>query len=191
VTFRPSPPHLHRSVPDARGLRTPTLPRPHSAASHAVRVPRVGRLPAASFRSHLAVDTLAVRLGVPGIKASKGLTPSSHFLVGFRLPVASAARALRAMPGAHRGIGGGLATSPLPHHRTDGSRLRRFGGLRQGEPSPQPERRFPVCQPGVHPRCQRWSDTSPDAIAPLHFRQLLASTVQAFSTLAHAYYAVC
>src|SRR6266516_3860876 len=65
-------------------------------------MPRVGRLPAASFRSHLAVGTLAVRLGVPGIKASKGLAPSSHFPVGFRLPVASAVTALRAMPGTHR-----------------------------------------------------------------------------------------
>ena len=90
VTFRPSPPHIHRLVPDDFGLRTPTLPHPRDNASHAVRVPRVGRLPPASFRSHLAVGTLAVRLGVPVIKASKGLSPSSHFPVGFRLPVASA-----------------------------------------------------------------------------------------------------
>ena len=33
------------------------------------------------------MGTLAVRLGVPVIKASKGLAPSSHFPVGFRLPV--------------------------------------------------------------------------------------------------------
>ena len=36
------------------------------------------------------MGTLAVRLGVPVIKASKGLAPSSHFPVGFRLPVDSA-----------------------------------------------------------------------------------------------------
>ena len=36
------------------------------------------------------MGTLAVRLGVPVIKASKGLSPSSHFPVGFRLPVDSA-----------------------------------------------------------------------------------------------------
>jgi len=36
------------------------------------------------------MGTLAARLGVPVIKASKGLAPSSHFPVGFRLPVASA-----------------------------------------------------------------------------------------------------
>src|SRR5262249_40390273 len=46
------------------------------------------------------------------------------------------------------GIGGGLATSPLPHHRTDGSRLRRVGGCtprredrwRRGTPRRSPER---------------------------------------------------
>jgi len=27
------------------------------------------------------------------------------------------------------GIGGSLTTPPLPHHRTYGSRIRRFGGL--------------------------------------------------------------
>ena len=90
VTFRPSPPHIHRLVPDDFGLRTPTLPHPPDDASHAVRVPRARRLPSASFRFHLAVDTLAVRLGVPVIRASKGLSPSSHFPAGFRLPVASA-----------------------------------------------------------------------------------------------------
>jgi hypothetical protein len=35
---------------------------------------------------------------------------------------------------------------PLPHHRTYGSRIRRFGGLSQGETSPQPKHRFPACQ---------------------------------------------
>jgi hypothetical protein len=37
------------------------------------------------------------------------------------------------------GIGRGLTASPLPHHRTYGSRIRRFGRLSQGEPSPQPQ----------------------------------------------------
>jgi len=55
--------------------------------------------------------------------------------------------------------------------------------LSQGEPSPQPEQRILMCQPGVHPRCQRCSDTSPDAIAPLHVRRLLLSTVRAFPPL--------
>jgi len=48
-------------------------PLAHQAnASYAVRVPRAGSLPAASFGSHLAMDTLAVQLGVPVIKASTG-----------------------------------------------------------------------------------------------------------------------
>ena len=63
---------------------------PRHEASHAIRVPRVRILPSASFRSHLTMGTLAVRLGVPVIKASKGLAPSSHFPVGVRLPVDSA-----------------------------------------------------------------------------------------------------
>ena len=72
---------------------------PRHDASHAIRVPRVRILPSASFRSHLTMGTLAVRLGVPVIKASKGLAPSSHFPVGFRLPVDSARQgaALRAV----------------------------------------------------------------------------------------------
>jgi hypothetical protein len=48
---------------------------------------------------------------------------------------------------AHIGIGRGLTASPLPHHRTYGSRIRRFGGLSQGETSPQPEPHVPACQP--------------------------------------------
>ena len=36
------------------------------------------------------MGTLAVQLGVPVIMVSKGLSPSSHFPVGFRLPVDSA-----------------------------------------------------------------------------------------------------
>lgn len=43
-----------------------------AAASYAVRVPRAGSLPAASSRFHLAMDTLAVRLGVPVIRVSAG-----------------------------------------------------------------------------------------------------------------------
>jgi len=41
-------------------------------ASYVVRIPRAGSLPAASFRFHLAMDTLAVRLGVPVIRVSTG-----------------------------------------------------------------------------------------------------------------------
>ncbi len=89
---------------------------PRHSASHAIRVPRVRSLPTASFRSHLAVDTLAVRLGVPVIKASKGLSPSSHFPVGFRLPVASASHG--ATRHAWRTSGKGVTSRPLPPLRT-------------------------------------------------------------------------
>ena len=51
------------------------------------------------------------------------------------------------LPSPTIGIGGGLATSPLPHHRTYGSRIRWFGGCSQGDTSPQPEHRFLACQP--------------------------------------------
>lgn len=43
-----------------------------AVASYVVRVPRTGSLPSASFRFRVAPDTLAVRLGVPVIKASVG-----------------------------------------------------------------------------------------------------------------------
>jgi hypothetical protein len=58
-----------------------------------------------------------------------------------------------------------------------------LGRCCQGDTSPQPKRRLPACQPCVHPRRQISSDTSPDAIAPRHYRPRLLSTVQAFSTL--------
>ena len=60
------------SLPDDIGLRVFAPSRPAAVASDAVRVPRTGSLPAASFRFRLAADTLAVRLGVPVIKASTG-----------------------------------------------------------------------------------------------------------------------
>ena len=49
-------------------------------------------------------------------------------------------RVLPPRSGGRIGIGRGLTASPLPHHRTYGSRIRRFGRLSQGETSPQPER---------------------------------------------------
>ena len=47
-------------------------------ASYAVPVRQASDLPAASFRFHLAVDTLAVRLTVPPIRSVEDL----HFQVG-------------------------------------------------------------------------------------------------------------
>jgi hypothetical protein len=66
-------------------------PLAHQAdASYAVRVPRAGSLPTASFRFHLTVDTLAVRLGVPVIKASTG-TSTRQVTSRFALATRSAA----------------------------------------------------------------------------------------------------
>lgn len=52
--------------------------RPDAAASYAIPVRRAGTLPAASFRSRLSADTLAVRLSVPITRVRKGLAPPSH-----------------------------------------------------------------------------------------------------------------
>jgi|SRR6266540_1758387 len=53
------------------------------------------------------------------------------------------------------GIGGGLTTPPLPHHRTNGSRIRRFGRLSQctatTQAAHQPERPLLPRQPRFHP----------------------------------------
>src|SRR5712691_3042688 len=53
------------------------------------------------------------------------------------------------------GIEGGLTTSPFPHHRTNGSRIRRFGRLSQGtakmNAAPQPECPLLPRQPRFHP----------------------------------------
>ena len=50
------------------GLRLVWQPRPLCPALYAISVRRLGTLPAASFRSHLAMDTLAVRLTLPTTK---------------------------------------------------------------------------------------------------------------------------
>jgi hypothetical protein len=70
-------------------------------ASYAVRVPRTGNLPSASFRFRLAADTLAVQLGVPVIKASTGTfirLVASRFAFAYRF--AASVTTLRVMPDA-------------------------------------------------------------------------------------------
>ncbi|RKY27064.1 MAG: hypothetical protein DRP79_03880 [Planctomycetota bacterium] len=52
------------------------------AASYAIPVRRAGALPAASFRFHLAMDTLAVRLTVPPVGSVRDFHPQ----VGAPLP---------------------------------------------------------------------------------------------------------
>ena len=97
------PSHIRPQVRMTIGLRGPTHPRPPA-----------GRLVCASCSSgqefaYSFLQTsprgfaLAVRLEVPVIKVFKGLSPSSHFPVGFRLPVASGASPLRVMPSVRRG----------------------------------------------------------------------------------------
>ena len=50
------------------GLRLVWQSRPLCPALYAISVRRLGTLPAASFRFHLAMDTLAVRLTLPTTK---------------------------------------------------------------------------------------------------------------------------
>ena len=76
-------------------------PRPPACASYALRVPRAGISPAASFGSPSRCGTLAVRLWIPVIKAPRGtctLHVISRFAFACRLK--APVTALRAMPGA-------------------------------------------------------------------------------------------
>jgi hypothetical protein len=102
VTFLPYTRHIYA------GLIWMTLgfesicPLAHLAvASYVVRVPRAGSLPAASFRFHLAVDTLAVRLGVPVIRVSTGtFTRPVNSRFAFAPRLQRQAMTLRVMPDA-------------------------------------------------------------------------------------------
>jgi hypothetical protein len=121
VTFPAFPPYIHETIRMSLGFRY-QRPVAHGAhASYTVRVPWFAGLPSASFPPLLAVPFLAlddrgsidrrytplsgavaVRLGVPDIKASRGLSPPSHFPLRFRSAVIKRhyVLALRAMPGA-------------------------------------------------------------------------------------------
>ena len=95
------PPHLRRMIPDDIGLRVSWPSRPSFVASYAVRVPRTGSLPAASFRFWVAPATLAVRLGVPVIKASIGTcTRQVTSWVAFDYQLKASVKTLRVMPDA-------------------------------------------------------------------------------------------
>src|SRR5690606_5655447 len=68
MTHPPSrlcPSDLRRIVPCKYWALTILAASPRYAAFYPLRVPRTSALPAASFRSHLAVDTLAARLTLP------------------------------------------------------------------------------------------------------------------------------
>jgi len=77
-------------------------PLAHRAdASYAIRVPRAGSLPSASFRFRVAPDTLAVRLGVPVIKASIGtFTRQVNSRFAFASRLQRQVMTLRVMPDA-------------------------------------------------------------------------------------------
>ena len=52
--------------------------RPGMSAFYALRVPRAGSLRTASFRPHLTMAALAVRLMVPAVRVHRGLSPPSR-----------------------------------------------------------------------------------------------------------------
>ena len=90
MTFLPPPPHIHRIVPDDVGLQVRELPCPP------IRCLRCGSC-ASGQKFACSFLQIPPRDGHPCCSArssrhqvSKGLSPSSHFPVGFRLPVASA-----------------------------------------------------------------------------------------------------
>ena len=84
---------------------------------YALRVPRAGALPAASFRLRLAADALAVRLAVPVIRARRGLPPPSHFPIRFPSSVDSSRRhAWRCAPCLAHEKGARQTPHPGEHH---------------------------------------------------------------------------
>ncbi len=76
-----------------------------TSASYAISVRRASALPAASFRSHLTVDTLAVRLTIPPV----GFVENFHLQVG---------APCRAHTTERQGV-----SLPFPHRRADNGEL--------------------------------------------------------------------
>ncbi len=70
--------HLHLQISDSIGLRFALQTHPSVPASYAVSVRQTETLPAASFRFHLTMDTLAVQLTIPTIKARWDLSSLSY-----------------------------------------------------------------------------------------------------------------
>jgi len=91
------PSHLLPPLPDDYRASGFMPPRPGAVASYALRVPRAGGLPAASFRPRLAAVALAVQLTVPVIRVRRGLSPPSEC----------------ALPGAHRKGATALGRNPF------------------------------------------------------------------------------
>jgi hypothetical protein len=104
VTFLPYTRHIYAgSLRMTLGFESIRPLAQQAVASYEVRVPRAGSLLAASFRFRLTADTLAVRLGVPVIKASTGIFTrpvNSRFAFAPRLQ--RQAMTLRVMPDAQK-----------------------------------------------------------------------------------------
>ena len=101
MTFAPSTRRIYvRSVRVTIGLGAAGLPRPRTAASYAVRVPRAGALPPASFPPHLAAVQLLSARGSRHQGPQR--TSTSQSLPGRLSPPGCSCRtrARRAMPGA-------------------------------------------------------------------------------------------
>jgi len=73
-----APPHLRPRLPDRYWTLKKGAFSSGATASHAVSVRRAMVLPAASFRFHLAMETLAARLTLPPV----GRTEDFHLQVG-------------------------------------------------------------------------------------------------------------
>lgn len=115
VTFLPPTRRIYAaSVRMTLGFESMRPLAPQDVASYAVRIPRARSLPSASFRFPLAADTLAVRLGVPVIKASTGtctrpVTSRFAFAPQFQRQVMT----LRVMPDARKKKQGACAPCSL------------------------------------------------------------------------------
>ena len=75
------------SIPSRVARSTPITD--HGTPKHTVSQAREERQQQRSAATVSYTHLVAVRLGVPVVTASRGLSPPSHFPVGFRLPVAS------------------------------------------------------------------------------------------------------
>lgn len=106
--------HIRPPDPDDFGLRVPTPPRPSGRRLVCALCSSGQGFAYSFFPTPLRAAAVAVRLGVPVIRAPRGLTPPSHFLVGFRLPVDSAGyQRCAPVPGAHRVGTPGCPGAPL------------------------------------------------------------------------------
>ncbi len=93
------------------------------------------------------------------------------------------------------------APLPLPHHRTEGTSIRWFGRVSQGNTGTPTRSSLPGMPVGRRSQASNpRGNTSPNAIGPLHPRRRLLSTVRAFSgvrppdllrLVSTTYYALC